>query len=120
IDNEVARIMRDAHDCAYQILSEKRDQIDLMASVLLERETIEGDACEALLNNTWSDYLKYEQSEEGQAAKRAAESTIVEGYEPPAPPVDPAAEAAAADGTAAAQAAPAPQADDAAQKKEDK
>ncbi|MEG0217365.1 MAG: ATP-dependent zinc metalloprotease FtsH, partial [Raoultibacter sp.] len=26
IDNEVARIMRDAHDCAYQILSEKRDQ----------------------------------------------------------------------------------------------
>ncbi|MEG0072530.1 MAG: ATP-dependent zinc metalloprotease FtsH [Raoultibacter sp.] len=89
IDNEVARIMRDAHDRAYQILTDKHDQIDLMASVLLERETIEGEACEALLNNTWSEYLKYEQSEEGQAAKRAAESTIVEGYEPPAPPVEP-------------------------------
>ncbi|MEG0096493.1 MAG: ATP-dependent zinc metalloprotease FtsH [Raoultibacter sp.] len=87
IDNEVARIMREAHDRARQILSEKSDQIDLMASVLLERETIEGAACEALLNNTWSEYLKYEQSEAGQKERDAAAGTIAEGYEPPKPPV---------------------------------
>ncbi len=60
IDDEVARIMKDAHDRAYKILDERREQMELMASVLLERETVEGEACEALLNNTWNDYLKRE------------------------------------------------------------
>ena len=39
-----ARIMKGAHDRAYEILSSHRDQMDLMASVLLERETIDGAA----------------------------------------------------------------------------
>ena len=60
IDDEVARIMKDAHDRAYKILDGHRGQIELMASVLLERETVEGEACEALLNNTWDDYLEHE------------------------------------------------------------
>ena len=60
IDDEVARIMKEAHDRAYEILSSHREQMDLMASVLLERETVDGEACEALLNNTWDDYLLHE------------------------------------------------------------
>uniref|UniRef100_UPI003AB5C217 ATP-dependent zinc metalloprotease FtsH n=1 Tax=Hominenteromicrobium sp. TaxID=3073581 RepID=UPI003AB5C217 len=39
IDEEVARLMTTAHDTAYSILSENRDQLELMAQVLLERET---------------------------------------------------------------------------------
>ena len=60
IDDEVARIMREAHDRAHEILAAHRDQMNLMASVLLERETVEGEACQALLDNKWSEYLERE------------------------------------------------------------
>ena len=46
--------MKDAHDRAYEILASHREQMDLMANVLLERETVEGEACLALLDNTWT------------------------------------------------------------------
>ena len=58
IDVEVQRIMREAHRRAEAILAARRDQLDLMASVLLERETVEGEAVEALLNNEWASYLE--------------------------------------------------------------
>jgi len=70
IDDEVARIMKDAHARAFKILDEHKDQIELMANVLLERETVEGEACEALLTNTWADYLT---REEDIIAKKEAE-----------------------------------------------
>ncbi len=60
IDMEVSKIMKEAHDRAYEILSSRRDQMDLMAAVLLERETVEGEACEALLENRWDEYLERE------------------------------------------------------------
>ncbi len=60
IDEEVARIMKEAHDRAHDILSSRVDQMNLMASVLLERETVEGEAVDALLNNTWDEYLARE------------------------------------------------------------
>ena len=60
IDDEVARIMKEAHDRAYEILSSHREQMDLMASVLLERETVDCAACQALLDNRWSEYLEHE------------------------------------------------------------
>ena len=61
IDVEVQRIMREAHERAEEILSARRDQLDLMAKVLLERETVEGDAVDALLDNEWDAYLAREQ-----------------------------------------------------------
>ncbi|WP_283170127.1 ATP-dependent zinc metalloprotease FtsH [Curtanaerobium respiraculi] len=81
IDAEVARIMKQAHDVAYQILSERRDQMDLMASVLLERETIDGEACQALLDNKWVEYLQHEQSDEGRAQRERAANTVVDAPE---------------------------------------
>ena len=60
IDIEVQRIMREAHRRAVEILDARRDQLDLMAKVLLERETVEGDAVNALLNNEWDAYLERE------------------------------------------------------------
>lgn len=62
IDEEVAKIMKEAHDRAYEILSEHKAQMDLMASVLLERETVDGAACQALLDNKWPEYLKQEEA----------------------------------------------------------
>ncbi len=74
IDSEVTRIMTDAHDTAYKILTENRQQLDLMASVLLERETVEGEAVDALLNNKWQEYLEREaELNEEKAAKIAEE-----------------------------------------------
>lgn len=60
IDEEVARIMKEAHDRAYEILSSRSEQMDLMASVLLEREVVDGEACTALLDNRWAEYLSSE------------------------------------------------------------
>ncbi len=60
IDIEVQRIMREAHRRAVEILDARRDQLDLMAKVLLQRETVEGDAVNALLDNEWDAYLQRE------------------------------------------------------------
>ena len=70
IDLEVQRIMREAHERAEKILSERRDQLELMKTVLLERETVEGDAVTALLDNTWDQYL----AEHGEQAASDAPS----------------------------------------------
>lgn len=60
IDIEVQRIMREAHRRAVEILDARGEQLDLMAKVLLERETVEGDAVNALLDNEWNAYLERE------------------------------------------------------------
>ena len=60
IDAEVSRLMNDAYETARRILTEHREQLDLMAQVLLERETVEGPAVDALLNNKWDEYLEAE------------------------------------------------------------
>lgn len=77
IDDEVARIMKEAHDRAVEILSSKREQMDLMASVLLERETVDGEACEALLDNRWAEYLQKEQAQ-AEELERAAQGQALE------------------------------------------
>ena len=102
IDEEVSALMREAHDRAYEILMAHKDQMDLMASVLLERETVDGEACQALLDNRWSEYLLKEQSGETPAAKASAEVEAAN-----------AAANANADVTAPADASAAPPANDA-------
>ena len=110
IDDEVARIMKDAHDRAYEILNSHREQMNLMASVLLERETVEGEACQALLDNEWDEYLKHEDEiiaakEAEEAAARARDEKMADpnwreepvepGDQDPNPPYRPAANGAA-------------------------
>ncbi len=77
IDAEVARLMTEAHDVARRILTENREQLDLMANVLLERETVEGDAVVALLDNKWDEYLAHE--DEIKEQNRLAEEKTVDG-----------------------------------------
>lgn len=74
IDDEVERIMREAHMRAQNVLSERKDQLKLMEQVLLECETVEGEAVEALLDNKWDEYLAShpeEQKKEEEAAEEA-------------------------------------------------
>ena len=74
IDDEVERIMREAHMRAQNVLSERKDQLKLMEQVLLERETVEGEAVEALLDDKWDEYLAShpeEQKKEEEAAEEA-------------------------------------------------
>ena len=84
IDEEVARIMREAHDRAYDILSSRKEQMHTMARVLLERETVDGEACQALLDNTWEDYLSREdeiiakREADEAAAKKASEEAAAQ------------------------------------------
>ena len=77
IDEEVARLMKQAHDLAYMILSERQEQMHLMAGVLLERETVDGEACEALLNNEWDAYLEREKEAKKADTRAKAKALLV-------------------------------------------
>ena len=92
IDDEVERIMREAHVRARRVLEEYRDRMVTMATVLLARETVEGAAVNALLDGTWGEYLKGhpEEVKEEQAAEGGS--------------VEPSAGAGTLDETAAAEA----------------
>ena len=68
IDDEVERIMREGHERAREVLGTRRDQMDTMARVLLERETVEGAAVDALLENRWDEYAAGEKDDEAAEA----------------------------------------------------
>jgi cell division protease FtsH len=48
IDNEVRRLIDEAHDVALEILTENRDNLDRWADMLIERETLDKDTVEQL------------------------------------------------------------------------
>ena len=60
IDREVAQLVEQGYDRALKLLEENRAVLDLMADVLVERETLEGDALTAVLENRWEDYVASE------------------------------------------------------------
>ena len=64
IDDEVERIMREGHERAREVLGARRDQMGTMARVLLERETVEGEAVDALLDGRWAEYEAGEKGDE--------------------------------------------------------
>ena len=79
IDEEVTRIMTKAHDVAYATLDSRKEQIELMVQVLIDRETVEGEALSALLENKWDEYLENE--DELLAKKAEAERKQIEDDE---------------------------------------
>jgi len=60
IDKEVARLIDEGYEKARGILSERRDQLNHMAEVLLERETVDRNELAALLEDRWEEYLAQE------------------------------------------------------------
>ncbi len=69
IDKEIARLIDDAYEQARTILTEHRAELDQMAEVLVERETIGKNELEALLGGTWDQYLVDEQTAKDNAPK---------------------------------------------------
>jgi cell division protease FtsH len=67
IDKEVRRLIDEAFDRARTILTERRTQLDQIASVLIERETVDKDELKALLDGTWEEYLKQEAERQAKA-----------------------------------------------------
>ena len=76
IDDEIRRIVEDAHQRARQVLSDRRRALDNLSKLLLEHETIERDEFEALLA--------------GKAAEEVFGAPEPEREPPAAPPVEPA------------------------------
>lgn len=63
IDKEVRRMIDESFEKAHEILSVRRAQLDLMATVLIERETVDKDELEALLSDNWPAFLEREEAE---------------------------------------------------------
>ena len=49
IDDEIRRMVEEAHQTAREILTDNRDELDRISKILLERETIEAEEFVALL-----------------------------------------------------------------------
>ena len=78
IDDEVERIMREGHERARKVLGERRDQMDTMARVLLERETVEGAAVDALLDGRWDEFAAAEAAAAESAGAATSEPAAAE------------------------------------------
>lgn len=52
IDEEISRVMEDAHRRVKQILSEKRETLDTLAKLLLEKEIVQGEELRRLLGKS--------------------------------------------------------------------
>ena len=76
IDDEVERIMREGHERAREVLSSRSAQMETMASVLLERETVEGEVVKALLDNTWDEYVAQHPEEARSSANTGSDSNV--------------------------------------------
>jgi cell division protease FtsH len=85
IDDEIRRIVEEAHGAATNILSEKREQLDRLSKVLLERETIEADEFVALLDGKPEEEVFSDDEEEATdspEAEKAEKGSAREGSRP--------------------------------------
>jgi cell division protease FtsH len=71
IDAEIKRIVEEAHIKAKQILTEHKDQLDMITDILVERETLEKEEFEQLLDGVPPEEVFREKDAE-EAAKRQA------------------------------------------------
>jgi cell division protease FtsH len=78
IDEEVSRLLNEAHDRAEQILREKRTLLDQLSGVLLATETIDGTDLEAYATGTKPIPDPETARENGKAAKEAADAAIAD------------------------------------------
>jgi cell division protease FtsH len=85
IDDEIRRIVEEAHQTSKDILSEHREQLDTISKILLERETIEAEEFIALLDGTSEEEVfadEEEEEEKPEAPADAEKGTSREGARP--------------------------------------
>jgi cell division protease FtsH len=73
IDDEIRRIVESAHQTAKDLLNEKRDELDTLSKILLERETIDAEQFVALLDGKPDSEVFVDDEEPSQPVEPAAE-----------------------------------------------
>jgi cell division protease FtsH len=73
IDDEIRRIVEGAHQTAKDLLTEKREELDRISNILLERETIDADQFLALLDGRPEDEVFVDDEEPAQPVEPAPE-----------------------------------------------
>jgi cell division protease FtsH len=73
IDDEIRRIVEAAHQTAKDLLTDKRDELDHISKILLERETIDAEQFVALLAGKSEDEVFADDEEPSAPAEPAAE-----------------------------------------------
>ncbi len=81
IDDEVRRMIEDAHQTSRDILSEHREHLDTISQILLARETIEADEFIALLEGKPEDEVFSDDEEEAKPPEAPAEAEKGTGRE---------------------------------------
>lgn len=54
IDDEVRRLLDEAHDAAKKIILERKEQVELMTEMLIEFETLDAEDVKKIINNEWT------------------------------------------------------------------
>jgi len=73
IDDEIRRIVEGAHQTAKDLLTEKREELDRISHILLERETIDAEQFVALLDGKPEDEVFADDEEPAHPAEPAPE-----------------------------------------------
>ncbi len=73
IDDEIRRIVEGAHQTAKDLLGERRENLDTISKILLERETIDADQFVALLDGKPEDEVFADEEEPAQPVEPAPE-----------------------------------------------
>jgi cell division protease FtsH len=98
IDSEVKRIIDECHEKALEILRTHRDKLDLIANLLIERETLEGEDVMDLLEHgrirTQAERDADEAEKDKESGEKASETPALPAQADDAPA---AGDAAAAD-----------------------
>jgi cell division protease FtsH len=84
IDDEIRRIVEAAHQTAKDILTERREELDRISNILLERETIDADQFVALLDGKLESEV-FADEEEPEPAEPPAEPARPERGKAPRP-----------------------------------
>ena len=79
IDDEIRRVVEEAHQAARDILSDNRDELDRVSKILLERETIDADEFAALLEGRSEEEVFGVDVEEEPPAAPDAEPEVEKG-----------------------------------------
>jgi cell division protease FtsH len=74
IDDEIRRIVESAHQTAKSLLGERRDELDRVSKLLLERETIDADQFAALLEGKSADEVFAEEEEPAKPVETPPEA----------------------------------------------
>jgi cell division protease FtsH len=85
IDDEIRRIIEEAHQCAQDLLNDKRELLDAISKILMVRETIEASEFQALVDGVPEEEA-FRERDEKAAQHRAKVARDREKKERPAQP----------------------------------